>query len=90
MNIYVYHRTKNWCPPNTFSETCYGPFKSKQGAKLAAALVQRIDNNTGQYHNTTKVKTFKGEPKHHTITWPNWCSTNKYLDDEYKNYHEIV
>ena len=90
MNIYVYHRTKNWCPPNTFSETCYGPFKSKQGAKLAAELVQRIDSNTGCYFDSVKIKTFKNKPKFRTITWPDWCSHDRIFDREHEKFHELV
>lgn len=69
MAIYIHLHGKNFIPPNTWFDECYGPFNSRKGANRARDLVARIQSNTGQYHNTVKVIETKGTPVHRTLTW---------------------
>jgi len=86
MNIFVYNRTKNFT--SGFSETCYGPFNSMKGAKLARDYCARIDSNTGQYFNTSKIIRRKHSPEFRTITWSDFCACqNRFLMEDKLTWH---
>lgn len=89
MKIYIYHRTKNFCPPNTFSEECYGPFNSVKGATLAYEWQKRVNNNTGEYFNTVKIIRRKNEPEFRTLTWEDVCNSYYRFMDDKKDWHLI-
>jgi len=88
MSIYVHHHIKNFIPPGTYSDECYGPFKTMKGAKTAKDLLIRIDVNTGEYWNAVKIIRRKNAPEFRTLTWPEWCSSDKYTRAEYLKLHE--
>jgi hypothetical protein len=70
MKIYIHLHGKSFTP-GWFDE-CYGPFQSTKGALQAKALLDRINVNTGRYHDTVKVIRRKNKPKFRTLTWADW------------------
>ena len=87
MNIFVHTKMKNWT--GGYSEECYGPFASTKGAICAAEYIRRVDANTGQYHNRTKVIRRKGQPVERTLTWPEFCAPWKGRSTDIQFYHTL-
>jgi ABC-type sulfate transport system substrate-binding protein len=89
MRIYIHHRTKNLCPPQTFADTCYGPFKSVKGAKIAMDYLKRVDANTGCWYDTVALMRRKGEPEFRTLSWEDVCNSERRFMEDKKDWHLI-
>jgi hypothetical protein len=72
MNFYIHHRIRNFIPVRTYSDECYGPFRTLEGANAAMNLQNRINTNTGQYYNKTQIVPYDCIGQWRIISWPDW------------------
>lgn len=80
LKIYLHLHGKNFIPPGTWFDECYGPFNSQTGAAKAKKLLDLINSNTGEYHSKVKVIRRKTEPEFRTLAWADWVATARIGD----------